>query len=80
MLRKEIDGVNRDLTRLLLRRIKLSSKIVQLKRDLGLPMEDLFREQEMLRRATRGIRARKEAKAARAHLTFCISLTKKLNR
>ena len=50
-LRREIDGIDREILRLLERRISIAEKIGRIKREYGLPIEDREREAEILDRA-----------------------------
>jgi len=51
--RKRIDDMDRQLVRLLNRRIRTAIQIGHMKKANGLPLRDLLREKEILRRARR---------------------------
>lgn len=53
--RREIDGLDRELKRLLLKRFKLSRRVIEAKRALGLPKQDLRREREILARLAKNL-------------------------
>ncbi len=50
--RKEIDSIDRELTALFEKRMKLSAKIAGYKRENGLPVLDSSREREIVERLT----------------------------
>ena len=51
--RRRIDELDRELVRLLNRRAQMSIQLGQLKKDVGLPMRDQQREDEILRNTQR---------------------------
>jgi len=53
--RREIDGLDRELKRLLLKRFKLSRRVIAAKRALGLPKQDPRREREILARLAKNL-------------------------
>lgn len=51
-LRKEIDGVDKEIIRLIEERVELAKEIGSLKRNIGLPVADPKRENEVLANVT----------------------------
>ena len=54
-LRKQIDAVDDGIVELLIRRIGIVGKIKDLKKSMGIPMEDLSREAEVVSRLSDGL-------------------------
>ncbi|ASJ17567.1 chorismate mutase [Pyrococcus kukulkanii] len=50
-LREQIDEIDREIIALLERRLEIARQIGEIKKSLGLPIEDKSREEEVLRRA-----------------------------
>ncbi|ASI98915.1 chorismate mutase [Thermococcus celer] len=52
-LRKEIDEIDKQIAELLEERVRVVTEIGKIKRELGLPIRDEKREEELLKRAGR---------------------------
>lgn len=77
-LRREIDGINKQMEALLARRMELTDEVARVKREMDLPTLCPEREKEIL--DTAAIRAGKWQYEAKAHMELLMSLSRRRQR
>ena len=72
-LRKEIDKTNSDMLNLFIKRMELSQKIAEYKRENSLPVTDKKREREILSNVTENAGEYAHEKASEMTLEYAVS-------